>query len=266
MPSDTDNGRSPRRINSLENLFELLEIIKHYSGISVSELTEQVHLSKGTVHTYLQTLESLGYVKRVDGGYDLGQMFIPLSEYVRNRSVLFNRGCDEVDKLAFDCEEYVHLMSEVDGLEIALYASRGENAIGTEYYRRMREEPQKLHYSSAGKSILAHLPEPRVRKIIDRHGLEARTDRTITEEAELFDALKRIRDRGYAVNDEEEMVGMRAVGAPILDADGIPLGAVSVSGPKARLDDEFFTEDLPSKVMQTANLIELNIKTEQTNR
>lgn len=266
MPTDPEKDRSPRRIQSVLTAFELLETLKSNSGLSGAELAAQTDISRPTVHTHLKTLESIGYVKQTGQIYDVGEQAIPLSEYVRNRSLLFKQGCDEIDKLAFDCDEYVHLMTAVDGLEIAVYASRGQNAIGTEYYRRMREEPQKLHYSSAGKAMLSAIPKDRVREIINQHGLETKTERTITTEEELFHHLEEVRERGFALNDEEEMKGMRAVGAPILGPDNDVLGAVSVSGPKARFGGELFTETLPSKVVQTANIIELNIKTAQTDR
>lgn len=259
-------GRSPRTIKSVRKAFGLLETLKARNGATVTELADATELSKGTVHTYLSTLTALGFVEKAEEEYDLGRAFIPLTEYVRNRSVLYRAGNLQTDKLAFECEEYVHLMSEFDGLEIALHESRGRNAIGTEYYRRMREEPQKLHYSSAGKSMLAYMTDERVREIIDTHGLDRRTPKTITDVAELFDRLDAIRDRGYAVNDEEEMEGMRAVGAPIRNEAGEVLGAVSVSGPKSRLNGELFADVLPEQVMQTANIVELNIRTEQYER
>jgi DNA-binding IclR family transcriptional regulator len=100
-----------------------------------------------------------------------------------------------------------------------------------------------------------------VRDIVDEQGLVRQTENTLTDTDELFAELETIRERGYAVNDEEEIRGMRSVGVPIRGIDGDVCGAVSVTGPAARLTGERFESELPDLVMQTANLIEVNLET-----
>jgi len=101
-----------------------------------------------------------------------------------------------------------------------------------------------LHSTGLGKAILAHLPEERVESIVDHHGMPASTPETITDRDELFDALERIRDRGFAFDDEERLRGLRCVAAPILANDDV-VGAISVSGPTNRLRDDRYREELP---------------------
>lgn len=78
--------------------------------------------------------------------------------------------------------------------------------------------------------------------IIDRHGLPAVTENTITTEAELKEELTTIAQRGYAIDDEERVKGMRCVAAPITDESNDPIGAISVSGPTNRFNDDVFDE------------------------
>ena len=96
-------------------------------------------------------------------------------------------------------------------------------------------------------------------RIVDEYGLEEMTDNTITDRDALFDELDATRERGYSLNDQEEVEGVRAVGAPVRDRTGRVLGAVSVSGPVSRMQEERFREDLPEKVKNTTNVIEANI-------
>jgi len=92
------------------------------------------------------------------------------------------------------------------------------------------------------------------------HGLPAQTENTITDHERLFEDLEGMRERGYAYNDdEEEIEGFRAVGAPIRDIDGRVRGSLSISGPASIMRDERFREELPERVSQSANVIEVNI-------
>jgi DNA-binding IclR family transcriptional regulator len=124
----------------------------------------------------------------------------------------------------------------------------------------MEKKPLYLHHLSAGKAILARLPEERVEAIIDKHGLVERTENTITTRAELYDELETVRERGYAYNDGEEVDGLRAVGAAVSGPDGEVLGAISLSGPKSRMRGERFDQGIPQAVKETADVIEFNIK------
>lgn len=82
---------------------------------------------------------------------------------------------------------------------------------------------------------------------------------TITNRETLFERLSEVRERGYAYNDEGEVTGLRAVGAPIRRPDGAVLGSISVSGPTSYLDDERFDEGVPELVTSAANVIEVNM-------
>lgn len=107
-------------------------------------------------------------------------------------------------------------MSEYEGRLIVLDEAFGKNAIGKEFHPRKRERPQPyLHCTSAREAILAHLPDYRVAQILEDHGLVRYTPSMITDETELVAALENVRDRGFALNDQEHIQGIRAVGAPI---------------------------------------------------
>lgn len=253
-------------IKSVLRASEIMETIQEKNVATLDEIATQSELTKGTVHTYLRTLEECGFVTEDEAGFRLGLRFITMGEHVRNEMDLYVAGQEEVDSLAKETGEYAHLVVESGGREVAIYESRGEYAIAMDYHLRMRETPQYLHDSAAGKAILAHSDPDRLDEILRGQELEAQTSNTITDEETLREELETVRSRGFAVNDEEEVRGMRAVGAPILDSDGSILGAVSLTAPAGRLKDERFTEETPELVMETANLIELNLETAQFER
>ncbi len=250
-----------RQLKTVTTSLRILTALSDLNGAGVTELADHLDLSKAAVHSHLSTLRKNRLVSKEDGQYELGLRFVTLGEYVKHRSRLYTAGKDPVDELAEETGEYAHLMAEEHGRGIHLYKARAAGAVAKEYHRLNLERPDHLHYSSIGKAILAYLPEERVRAIIDEYGLPQRTENTITKRSELFEALATVRDRGYAINDEEEIVGLRAVGAPVRQSDGRVIGAVSVSGPTSRLKGEVFTSTLPEQVMEAANIIELNIET-----
>lgn len=258
---DEDGDDEPRRIKSVQRADEILKAIKSRHGATLQEIKTDLGLTKGTVHTYLVTLRECGFVTKEDDVYRLGLRFVTMGEYVRNKMDLYTAGQEQVDKLAERTGEYAHLVVEDGGQEVAIYESRGDAAIAMDYHLRLRETPQHLHDSAGGKAILAHLSEERLDEILDDRELAAQTENTITDREALREELATVRTRGYAVNDEEEIRGMRAVGAPILGSSGEVLGAVSVTAPTSRLKGKRFESDIPEDVMEAANLIEVNLET-----
>lgn len=92
-----------------------------------------------------------------------------------------------------------------------------------------------MHCTALGKAVLAFLPPPRVRAILDRRGMLGYTAKTIVTAAAMESDLARIRQRGYAVDDIEFEEGVRCVGVPIFDHRGLPTAAMSVSAPVSRM-------------------------------
>lgn len=140
-------------------------------------------------------------------------------------------------------------MSEYEGRLIVLDEAFGKNAIRKEFHPRKRERPQPyLHCTSAREAILAHLPDYRVAQILEDHGLVRYTPSMITDETELVAALENVRDRGFALNDQEHIQGIRAVGAPIRYNGEIVVDAVSLSGSASNWHGKLFRQELPEKV------------------
>ncbi|QSW97690.1 IclR family transcriptional regulator [Haloterrigena alkaliphila] len=256
MSSDDDS----RRIRSADRVFDILEHLRATGGSTVSATAEAVGLSPGTAHTYLSTLESRGVVRKDDGAYRLGLELLPYGDHVRIQNELYRAAKAEIHRLAHDTDACAHLMTEHDGRLLVLQEAFGENAIGTDFHPQKRDSPQSLlHCTAAGKAILAHLPDYRVAQIIEDHGLVSYTSSTITDESELVAELEAVRERGFALNDQEHMQGLRGVGTPIRYDGGRVLGAISLSGSASNWSGARFREALSEKVMRAANAIEVNL-------
>lgn len=252
---------SSRVIKSVETAIAIVERIRESDGSTVTELAEQTGLTPGSVHTHLATLSYAGYVVQHGQEYRLGPQLLTLGEHFRNHSELYQASKNRVEVLAEETSEAAHLVIEHDGKLFALYERFGSDAVGVELHDRKREQPlNHLHCTAAGKSILAHLPEERVQNIIDKSGLPENTPKTITDRGELLTELDRVREQNFAVANEEQMQGIRAVGAPVIDGEEVA-GAIALSGPASRLQGERFHSELPELVIQAANICEVNLQT-----
>jgi len=252
--------RSPRRIQSVELAFEILEVLRDAEGATVTEVAEEVDRSPGTAHTYLATMQELGYVRSVDGEYHVGLFALPLGEYVRSHSRLYQAGKSEVDELAQETGEASHLVVESHGREILLYEQFGPDAVGEDLYTRIKGYPrQNLHCSAASKAILAHLDADRRNSILANYEFVPRTPNTITDEETLRSELEEVRTNGFARNDEEQITGVRAIAAPILH-DGVAFGAISLSAPTSRMRGERFSDSVPERIVDAANVVEVNLQ------
>lgn len=252
---------SPRTLQTVERTCRVLEAVRRSGEVGVTNLAEDVDLTKGAVYNHLMTLEEQGYVIKQDQKYRLSYKFINFGNTVMNQSALYQVGRTHVDQLADETGEHAHLMIESEGQGYYIYRSQGENAIAEDFHERKSERSDFLHYSSTGKAVLAELSRERIGEIIEEYGLPKVTEKTITDRQTLFDELERTCKQGYAENDEEEIPGTRAVGAAIRDEQFQIRGAVSISGPKSRISGEVWEKTLPEQVQQAANLIEIDLKT-----
>ncbi|MFD1571021.1 IclR family transcriptional regulator [Halorubrum laminariae] len=259
MTADSDKTESPRTLKTVERTAQIIKALEDLDGAGVTELATYLDLSKSSTYHYLATLREEELVVKTDGEYELSLQLLLSGEYVRNRNLLYRHGKEEVEKLAETTGEYANLFTEEHGKGINLYKARGSDAVGSGYQTDKLQQPDQLHCTATGKVILAFLPDARVNEILNQHGLTERTANTITDRDELADELATVQERGYAYNDEEEVEGLRAVGAPVIDRDDTVLGSLSVAGPTSRLKGTFFDEELPEQVQRAANVIEVNI-------
>ncbi|WP_255152261.1 IclR family transcriptional regulator [Halorarius halobius] len=250
----TEEAKHP--VRTTEKTLSIIEELKREGPTGVTELARRLDLSKSVVHNHIKTLQSHGYVVQSDTEYHLGTKFLDLGGYVRSRMDLFKVAEPEINKLATETGELVNLLVEEQGIGVYLYRRKGMQALDLNTYEGFRTH---LHDNALGKAVLAFLPRERVEEIVEEHGLPAETEHTITEREALFECLETVRERGYALDDEEKLAGLRCVAVPIKMVSGEVIGAMSVSAPKSRMKDERFTEEIPKLVQDSVNVVELNL-------
>jgi DNA-binding IclR family transcriptional regulator len=222
----------------------------------VTTLSRRLEHSKSTIHEHLKTLNENHFVVRDGDQYRLSIRMLDIAESVRSQFENYDVIRDEVEKLAEEIRQNAQFAIEEHGRVRYLYKASGEQGVRTV---SSVGTGQPMHSTALGKSILSHFPEDQVRRIIDNQGLDKITDHTITNQGKLMKELDTVRDRGHALDDEENLAGLRCVAAPVVDS-GTVVGSVSVSGPSSRIRGELFREELPEMVESASNVIELNSK------
>ena len=248
----TDEKREPGTVGATETSFTIIELLRDNEGATVTELTEKLERSQSTVHNHLKTLNRLGYVDKKGNTYYLGLKFLDLGDIARDRWNLYQAAKQELDELVSDIGEHGQVMVEEMDRGVYIYQAKTERAVQTDSHIGT---PVDLHATAVGKAYLAHLSEERRSDLLDRLELSERTPSTYTDRDELKDELNTIREQGFAFNDEERFVGMRAVGAPVIGPEDKVLAALSVSGPVTRMSGERYREEIPEKIMQAAHII-----------
>jgi DNA-binding IclR family transcriptional regulator len=248
-----------RTVAAVDTALDIIDTLVEERGATTTELTEVLDYSKSAIHSHLKTLEAREYVVR-DGYtyrpslkfYDVGQ------QIVRDHLLAYRAGNEEVSNLGKETGEDGWIMVEEFGRGIYIYRHRGRQGVDDFPIGR----PSGLHCTAAGKAILANLPEERITSLLERHGLPAVTEHTITDRETLFDELDSIRADGVAFSREEAKPGIRALACPLLTAEGAVFGSISISGPASRLKGEYFESELPERLTESANIIEIKAMNE----
>jgi IclR family transcriptional regulator, acetate operon repressor len=252
MEKHEHDGRS---IKSNETLFAIIECLKRNGNMGVTELANRLDLAKSTVHKHLVSLERHRYVVKEDGRYRLGLEFFHNGIHVRNSYDVYHAAKDRIDRLAAETDEAAWLISHENGLGMFIYGVSHNDSFS---FDSTIGRWVHLHANSAGKAILAELPDETVSEIVDRHGLPAQTDNTITEREALFDELEKTRERGYAMNFQEDLRGLHAIAAPVIE-DGRPIAGVTLAGAANRLTEERIRDELSDSLFEAVDDIELGL-------
>lgn len=243
------------RIKAAFRLVELLDVLAEQEPLSTQEVADVMGVAKSTAHAYLASLYDLEFVVRGPEGYSLSLKCLDYGMLERGKFDVVGAAENTVEQLAADTSEAVYLVVEEHGQGVFVDYALGERAVKAVARIGVRTP---LHSIASGKAILAHLPEERIAEIIETRGFEPQTENTIESPERLYDELEQTVERGYAVNDHEAVVGIRAIAAPIL-VDGRAVAAITVAGPANRITKSHREDEIVEEVLAAANEIELKL-------
>jgi DNA-binding IclR family transcriptional regulator len=218
-------------------VLKILEALQgNPSGLQLKEIAERTQINKSTAYRFLAHLEGEGYLFRDDAGaYLIGPKLARMGTGTNREESLRKMSRSVLQKLWEATGETVNL-AILDGLQI-LYLDVIESSHTFRFASQIGAR-RPLHCTALGKAMLAHMPENELKELLPALRFERLTQRTFTQPAKFRRELSRTRLQGYALDDEEAVLGARCIAAPVFDAGGRVLGGISVSGPLTRITQE----------------------------
>ncbi|HXP86693.1 MAG TPA: IclR family transcriptional regulator [Bryobacteraceae bacterium] len=224
-------------IQVLDRAFQLLDhLAENRDGLSLTELAERLELHKSTAHRLIMVLESNRVVERdLDSGkWSLGSRLTQLGMSALARRDLYSASMGVLRELVDETGETAHLGVIRDGEVVSLCHVESTQSVRSPISVGAR---RPVHCTSLGKAMLAFWRPPEVEAFLRGRIFKARTRKTITGSLRLKQDLRAIRARGYSLDDEEFEEGLRCIGAPVRDASGLVVAAISIAGPTFRVTE-----------------------------
>lgn len=232
-------------IQSVFHALQLFEVFRtaEKEEFGVTELSNALGLHKNNVFRLLATLSSCGYIEQNPqtenyrlgiGIFNLGQKFIHKLGILKLARPFMKKITSEVNESA-----YIGILREGD----AIYLGMSETTLPVRVASRVGKDVP-AYTTATGKIQLAYASDEEISKIFPENKLKRFTPNTISTISELKKQLKEAAANDYAIDNEEFEMGVRCIAVPIKDYLGVPVAALSVSGPVSRMSDERLTNDI----------------------
>lgn len=256
------NDKAAVRAGSSKSLQKAMHILfymgQHGPELRIAEIASGLHLNKTTVYRLLSALERLDLVQRdpENERYRLGLKLHELGTKAARSRTLQTESRRYLREMAHICNEAVSLA--VPGAGGIVCLERFDSPRTMISVRTPVGALFPAHCSAAGKAVLAYLSEEDVDAILLNNRLTRYTAFTLTRVAELKNDLRRVRQRGYALDEQELECGLNGVAAPVISRDARVLGAVGIAGPTQRFQGKDLAEKI-ELVKMTAQKIAANL-------
>lgn len=241
-------------VQSVERTFKLLELLCENGNMGVTALSAASGLHKTTVYRLLSTLYSLGYVSKNAGTdkYFVTLKFLKISSSVMAKSDIRKSAKPILERLSAITGETAHLV-ERSGNDIIYIDKFESNENSVRMVSRIGFSLPMV-YTAVGKAIMSCLDDEEIYNIWHSTEITPKTDKAITDFGIFTEEIEKIRASGYAVDDEENEVGVKCIGAAIPDVYGNFRYAFSISAPVSRMTEEK-TELIVRSVLEAKNRI-----------
>ncbi|MCY7348103.1 MAG: IclR family transcriptional regulator [Pyrinomonadaceae bacterium] len=223
--------------NAVERAFSILEIISESSqGLSNSDISRRLKVPKSSASYILRVMEKRGYLTRGEGGkYRLGFKIMSLSHQQSAHIDVREVAKPILEKFVEKSRmSEAHLAVLDNGRAVYVEKVEAENSfIKMDIWVGHR---LPVHTTAIGKVLVAYLPENEVLKILELRGMEKKTRRSITDPKKFLRELEKVREYGFALDNEENNLNVRCLAAPIFSASGEVVAALGTSTTILQLD------------------------------
>jgi DNA-binding IclR family transcriptional regulator len=221
--------------------------------LNLEQVCARTGLPKATAFRIVLNLLDRGYLIETPEGYWLGLKLMRLGAAVEERLDLKEQALPFLQNLLEEFNETTQLavLDSEDGLRgVCLEKLTPQRAVGIMMSRVGNTFP--IHCTGLGKVLAAFRPEEEILEQVRTYGLHKYTATTLAQEDAFMEELRRIRSRGYSIDNGEHEESIRCVAAPIQDRNGTVVAAISVSGPSTRMPNPLTDSVMAARVVETA--------------
>lgn len=229
-----DNNNERYLLTSVRNALKVLQSFTMEAPEQrISDLAISLGLAKSTVSRLMSTLASEGFVIKdpETQKYRLGLSILTLSGVITSNFEITREAAPVVTKLVNELGESAHL-AILEGLD-TIYIHKVECNHPVKVLTHLGKR-NPAYCTSSGKVLLAHSTDEVISQVIE-NGLHPYTRKTITDPIKLRNALKTIKEQGYALSKDELLDGVTTIAAPLFDYTGKVVAAITVTGPDQRI-------------------------------
>ena len=214
-------------MSAITRAIQAMDLLARKGPLGVRAVAQQLDLPLGSVHRLLLDLEEEGVAERTPGGeWELSFRLMQITGIQLERIALPALARPFAEHMAEKTRETVNINMLSGDYGVCIDKVRGSEGMQLDLRIGSRGA---IYCGGAGKAMLAFLPEADRQRIMAQP-MPALTPKTITDPKVLDAELDRIRQRGYSIDDQEVVMGVYCVSVPILDGNGRPAGAISITG------------------------------------
>ncbi|MCM1256794.1 MAG: IclR family transcriptional regulator [Roseburia sp.] len=229
-------------IQSAERIFKIMELLAEKGEMGLLELSQELNLNKSTVHRMLSSLIYMGYARQneTDQKYKLSFKLVTMAGKLLEHTDILPIARPYLENLSRLSGETVHLVQR-EGSQI-LYIDKVESNVGSIRMVSHVGMAFPMYCSGVGKAIMSTMGEEELSQVWNDSRIEKKTEYTITDFHRLKQVLEQVKKQGYALDNEENELGVRCIAACIYDYHRKVKYAFSISGPVNRMTDERIKE------------------------
>lgn len=221
----------------IQSVAHALDVIEQFSGeteeLGVTELSKRLKLHKNNVFRLLATLESRGYIEqnKATENYRLGIRCLQIGQTYVNQMGLLRQARPIMEALVRKCRETVYLSLLRRGAVVPLQSVEADQPVRA---ISLLGQALPLHCTAAGKVLLAFETEEEIKNGLPE-SLARHTENTMVRRADLIADLKKVAERGWALESGEYLSDLRSIAVPIRDYTRTVVGSLSITAPEYRL-------------------------------
>lgn len=227
-------GISPDAPAPIGRVFAIIELMAASGTVSVGQIVEMLSIPRPTAHRMIAMLEDMGYLQKLPGrsGYGPAPRLVGLASDIMGSTAVYAAVHTTLADLAAKVGETCSL-AMLSGGEVEYIASAYGNSPLTLQFQAGQKTP--VHCTSSGRIFLANMTEERREAFLSTGPWQPVTPHTVTDPRRMREELNLVRERDYAMNDSEFIVGVVGAAVPVRNTDDRLMAVLTISAPKARL-------------------------------